>query len=207
MYKEIIIFFITVIVIYLIYFNDTRISWEAYNGKTYKIRNDGNKLNNIKADFLAKLDEKARNLVKYMYENKLPSQDVSKRTYNRFKNCSIGETPNGDKSAAYTINKGNGGIYICCLTDGKLNSENDSFFVILHELAHVMSNSYGHGDEFKENFDYIVKLAVKLDYWKDPKYEEKPVNYCGVKVTSSPCSGDLCNNQELDSYFKQTLLD
>ena len=152
--REIIIFFITVLVIYLLYFNDTRISWEAYNGKTYKIRNDGNDLNQIKADFLAKIDEKARKIVQYMYDNKLPSDAISKKTYNRFKNCTIGETPNGDKSAAYTINKGNGGIFLCCLTNGKLKSENDSFFVILHELAHVMSDSYGHGNEFKTNFDF-----------------------------------------------------
>jgi hypothetical protein len=70
-----------------------------------------------------------------------------------------------------------------------------------------MSNSYGHGEEFKTNFNFIVKLAVKLGLWKDPKYEERSVDYCGVEVTNSPCSGDKCNSNTLDYYYKESLLD
>lgn len=206
MYQEFILILIVFTVFYFLFFNDSRIEWEAYNGKKYKIKNDNKKLNQIKADFLARIDNKARKIVKYMYDNHLPTKEIALRTHNRFKNHEIGETPNGEKDgAAYT--KGKGHIYICVITKGKLNDENDTFFVCLHELAHVMSNSYGHGEEFKTNFNFIVKLAVKLGLWKDPKYEEKPVDYCGVKVTTSPCTGDLCNKDSLDYYFKESLLD
>jgi len=206
MYQEIILILIVLTVIYFIFFNDSRIEWEAFNGVKYKIKNDNKELNQIKADFLARIDIKARKIVKHMKDNHLPTKEIALRTYKRFTDSSIGETPQGEKSgAAFTINKGD--IYICCITKGKLNDHNDTFFVCLHELAHVMSNSYGHGEEFKINFNFIVKLAVKLGLWNDPKYEEKPVDYCGVKVTTSPCSGNMCNKNSLDYYFKESLLD
>lgn len=206
MYQEIILILIVLTVIYFMFLNDSRIEWEAFNGKKYKIKNDNKELNQIKADFLAKLDIKARKIVKYMKDNHLPTKEISNRTYDRYKG--VGETPLGEKSgAAYTINKGQNGIYICCITKGKLNDENDSFFVLLHELAHLMSNSYGHGEEFKTNFNFIVKLAVKLGLWKDPKYEEKSVDYCGVEVTQSPCSNGACEVNSLDYYYKESLLD
>lgn len=206
MYQEFIFILIVLTILYFIFLNDSRIEWEAFNGKKYKIKNDNKEINQIKADFLAKIDIKARKIVENMKDNNLPTKEISLRTYDRFKNSKIGETPQGEKSgAAFTINKGD--IYICCITKGKLNDENDTFFVCLHEIAHVMSNSYGHGEEFKTNFNFIVKLAVKLGLWNDPKYEEKPVDYCGVKVTTSPCSGDVCNSKTLDYYFKESLLD
>ena len=97
------------------FLNDSRIEWEAFNGKKYKIKDDNKKLNQIKADFLAKLDEKATKIIKYMYDNNLPTKEIAHRTHNRYKG--VGETPLGEKSgAAYTINKGQGGIYICCIT-------------------------------------------------------------------------------------------
>ena len=206
MYQEFILILIVLTVIYFMFFNDSRIEWEAFNGVKYKIKNDNKELNQIKADFLAKIDIKARKIVKHMKDNHLPTKEIALRTHNRFKDSRIGETPQGEKSgAAFTINKGD--IYICCITKGKLNDENDTFFVCLHELAHVMSNSYGHGEEFKTNFNFIVKLAVKLGLWKDPKYEEKSVDYCGVKVTTSPCSHGACDKNSLDYYFKESLLD
>ena len=139
-------------------------------------------------------------------ENKLPNKQIADLTYDRFKNCKIGETPNGEKSgAAYTINKTS--MYLCLITKGKFNNENDAYFVILHELAHVMSNSYGHGDEFKQNFRFIVQLAVKLELWKPANYEKEPVDYCGVTVTTSPCVNGICNKDKLEHYYKESLLD
>ena len=206
MYSELILFIIIFVTIYFLFFNDSRIDYLADNGLTYKIKNEGSdEIKKKKANILSRLDEKAKKIVKHMYDNKLPIEDIAIKTYNRFSNSKIGETPHGDKSAAYTQNKGN--IFICLLTNNKFNDENDAFFVILHELAHVMSDSYGHGDEFKKNFDFIVKLAVKLDLWKPKKYEEDNTDYCGVVVTSSPCMGDTCSKDNLDHFYKESLLD
>ena len=64
MYQELILILIVLTVIYFMFFNDSRIEWEAFNGVKYKIKNDNKELNQIKADFLAKLDDKARKIVK-----------------------------------------------------------------------------------------------------------------------------------------------
>ena len=206
MYSEfVLIIIITVIVIYILFKKDNRIPWEAIDGKEYLIVDSKNKeINQKKADMLAHLDKKARTIVKHMYDNQLPIKEISNITYNRFKSSKIGETPSGDKSAAYTINKGH--IYICLLTNNKFNDENDAYFVVLHELAHVMSSSFGHGEEFQTNFNFIVKLAVKLDLWKDPKYENRNVDYCGVNVTNSPCTSGSCEENTLEEYYKQSLM-
>ena len=206
MYSELILIILIILTIYFIFFNDNRIDYLADNGLTYKIRNEGSEeIKKKKANILSRLDEKSKKIVKHMFDNKLPTEDIANKTNSRFSNSVIGETPPGDKSAAYTQNKGN--IYICLITNDKFNDENDAFFVILHELAHVMSDSYGHGEEFKKNFDFIVKLAVKLNLWKPKKYEEDNTDYCGVIVTSSPCMGDTCSKENLDHFYKESLLD
>ena len=205
MYLEIFLIILIICVLCFIFGNDTRIEIEGYNNKKYKIRPNNNKdLMKRKADFLANLDIKAENITKDMYTDNYPNKEIASRLYSRFKNSSIDETPPNDNGAAYTINKGP--ISICIQKkDGTFHNGEDAFFVILHELAHIMSNSYGHGKEFQDNFDYIIKYAVKKNYWKDKEYENKPTDYCGVNITSSPCDNDACSKSSLDQYFKETL--
>lgn len=207
MYQEIIIILFLLCIVYVLFLYDPRIDYLASDGKNYKIvnSNDSN-INAKKAEYLSKINKKAHKIVKYMYDNNLPTKEIADTTYNRFKNCKIGETPNGEKDgAAHTINKTS--MYLCIITKGKFNDENDAFFVILHELAHVMSNSYGHGDEFKQNFNFIVKLAVKLKMWKPANYEKKSVDYCGINITTSPCNNGICKKDNLDYYYKESLLE
>lgn len=206
MYEEIILTLIIFIVFYIIFFNDSRIEIDSFNNKKYKIRPGSKEVMKKKADFLAVLDIKATKIVNEMYKENYPNQKVSDRLYERFKNSSINETPPNDSGAAYTINKGP--ISICIeKNNGSFYDEEDAFFVILHELAHIMSESYGHGKEFQENFDYIIKYAVKNDLWKDKNYQEKSSDYCGVEITSSPCDNEQCNKSNLDYFFKESLLD
>ena len=64
--------------------------------------------------------------------------------------------------------------------------ENIMMFVALHELAHIMTKSVGHTDEFWDNFRYLLKKAIKLGVYKDVNFEKNPVDYCGTKITNSP---------------------
>jgi len=186
-------------------FYDSRIDYLASDGKKYKIVDSKNhEINKKKADMLSRLNQKAHSIVEHMYNKQLPTKEIGDITHNRFINCIIGEIPEKD-GGGYTINKGSK-MGVCLVTKGKLNNENDALFVILHELAHVMSDSYGHGEEFKQNFNFIVKLAVKLDLWKPTNYDIQPVDYCGVKVTTTPCTDGTCKNDNLEHYYKESLL-
>lgn len=206
MYEEIILTLIIIYTFYIIFYNDNRVEVDAFNNKKYKVRPGTAELQKRKADFLAVLDNKATKIVNDMYNENYPNEKVSKRLYDRFKNSSINETPPNDSGAAYTINKGP--ISICIeKKNGSFHDQDDAFFVILHELAHIMSVSYGHGEEFQENFDYIVKYAVKNGLWTDKNYQDKSSNYCGVDITSSPCDNEQCTKSSLDNFFQESLLD
>ena len=196
MYKEFLFFLIIFVSIYFIFLHDNRIQWPADDGKKYIIMDSKNSVTNTKkANMLSKINYKAQKIVELMHEENVPNSSIANKTRKRFsKNFKIKEIAKSETgSAAYTINKGgiNGEMCVCLMTGDKFNNLNDIFYVILHELAHVMSDSYGHGKEFQRNFDFIVAFAVKKNLWKDQEYEKKNVNYCGVKITNSPCRGDF----------------
>ena len=138
---------------------DSRIDWMASDGKKYKIfKTDNEEINKKKAEYLMELNKTLHKIVDYMYLNHLPTKQISNKTKNRCKNLMIVEILEKE-GAAYTTGKGLN-LCLCLITNGKFNEMNDCKFVLSHEIAHIMSDSYGHGDEFKQNFNFIVKLAV-----------------------------------------------
>lgn len=80
--------------------------------------------------------------------------------------------------SAYTENKE---VITLCLTDPDTNTYydiNTIMYVALHELAHVVSSSQGHGDEFKKNFADLLKRGAELGIY-DPR-KPIPAQYCKV---------------------------
>lgn len=204
MYDIYILIIFIIIVVAILYGNDTRIEVMASDGVKYKVRQSTPENNIKKAELLSNCNKKARLLISKMKENNYPTKKISETLYNRSKNVIINECP--DTSAGYTINKGQI-ICVCCEKDNVVNKEKDVFFVVLHELAHVMSNEYGHGIEFQTNFDYITKYAAKYDLWEIVDYSKENTDICGVMVTNGPCDGDSCSKKNLDKYFKEDLLE
>lgn len=161
------------------------------DGKNYDVRSVGTIQNRqTAANYLAQINKKINELVNHMYINKLPDSDTANRLYDRWSKCQLKETNSSESSAAYTLNKST--EIRLCIRDAQGNFEdiNTSMFVILHELAHVMSVSYGHGEEFKNNFSYITHLASSLGIYKPELFQLSPKTYCGVSITSTPCSTD-----------------
>ena len=64
--------------------------------------------------------------------------------------------------------------------------ENLLMFVALHELAHVMTKSIGHTDEFWNNFKFLLKHAAENNLYKKHDFRKKPEKYCGTTITDSP---------------------
>lgn len=52
--------------------------------------------------------------------------------------------------------------------------------VALHELAHYISKTYGHNDEFRKNFKMLLDQATRMGL-HDPT-EIIPPDYCGIKT-------------------------
>lgn len=187
----ILLLLLLIIIFFLICLNKNKFTddtvEETYNGYIYKVRKTDSSTQTSTAKKLDNLRKELQILVDYCYKNKLPTENDASRLYSRFKNTQINETATNETSAAYVVNKGQ--ELRVCLND---ENKNDTMFVLLHELAHIMSKSYGHNDEFKKNMDFLVKEAVKLNIYKPTDYTKSPVNYCGVTISSTPCHNNKC---------------
>lgn len=89
-----------------------------------------------------------------------------------------GDIPLQEGGSAYTENKE---VITLCLKDPetkKYYDMNTIMYVALHELAHVISKSHGHNNEFKKNFAILLRDASRKKIY-DPR-KNIPTTYCGV---------------------------
>ncbi len=169
-----------------------------YDGKNYAVRKVGDlSSKQTAANYLSLINNKINTLVDYMYKHNLPDSNTAKRLYSRWRVCQLKETNSTEKSAAFTLNKSTE-IRLCIRnSNGEFEDPNTSMFVVLHELSHVMSISYGHEEEFKNNFSYITHLASSLGLYKPEDFKTEPKTYCGIQINTSPCmtdsSGSSCS--------------
>ena len=70
-----------------------------------------------------------------------------------------------------------------------IHDDNLLMFVIIHELAHIMSQSVGHNNEFYDNFKFLLRESVKKGIYNPVDFQKTPVNYCGINVTNNPYYG------------------
>jgi Zn-dependent protease with chaperone function len=173
--------------------NKTTTTMDRLTKESFVVQNNKHEPEWVREEVARRLAEIVRKvdiLVAHMRSQRLPDSVVSERLYQRWQKIrtnpkGLRETSPGENSAAYTINKGEQ-MRICVRderSDNLFEDENDSMFVILHELGHLMSKSYGHNMEFKKNFSYVTKIAVELELYKYTNYMEKPTTYCNVDIT------------------------
>lgn len=80
----------------------------------------------------------------------------------------------GSESA--TINKYR--VYLCTEYAGNSYDDNMLTYVLLHELAHVLTPEIGHGDAFRETFEKLLTRAKQAKLYNPSAV--KPRNYCGI---------------------------
>lgn len=156
------------------------------NGKKYCVRERKNiqKASNL----LAKTTEKLDDLVEHMAK-KYPTRENVERMVNNYNPTTIKETLPTSEYPAYSENKGEKIAF--CLNkkkgnDDNLIDENTLTFVAIHELAHVATESIGHGEEFWNNFKFLLENAVEIDIYKPVDYKKEPEGYCGMNITDNP---------------------
>lgn len=79
-------------------------------------------------------------------------------------------------SSSYTVDKNK--VYICTDYKDQKYDDNMLIYVILHELAHVITPEIGHGETFIDNFDRLLKRAIEAKLY-DPDLP-KVKNYCNT---------------------------
>lgn len=155
------------------------------DGLKYCVRDRENIESSI--DLLSIVIDRCSKVVDYVYE-KFPDEDRAKRLKENFNPHKINEILPNSEHTAYSENKGEKIAF--CLTKTKKSDNlidvNTLTFVALHELAHVMTKSIGHTDEFWSNFKFLIKQADMINIYKPIDYKKDPVVYCGMDITDNP---------------------
>lgn len=92
-------------------------------------------------------------------------------------NGTLSEVASGS-DIAYSLNKNS--IHICLRgVTHDPQSLNTAMYVLLHEMAHIATNEYGHTDEYWENFRWILEVAEQLGVYRYQNFNSMDVTYCG----------------------------
>jgi len=158
------------------------------DGKQYKVRDMPDK--EEAANLMARLRIRLMKITDAL-EKKYPDKAQVKHLVKNFRSDPsrfIEATPDSEHTS-YSINKGEQ-IYMCLRQregpNESLVNENVMTFVSLHELAHVCTESIGHGPDFWNNFGWLLKEAEALGLYQYTDFQAHPVSYCGVYITDSP---------------------
>lgn len=174
-----------------------------YIDGTKQIYVDNTFLNHNKAgEILSKLDDDNILLIEHLNSVYLKKENLDnpnnsiicdgiRQLSQNYQTNNIRENVPTSNSAdtSYSINKGST-VAICLRNmkqDYKFHDMNTLNFVVLHELAHIFSKSYGHGNEFWTNFKFILKEAKKIGIIELIDYRKNPVQYCtSMIITYNP---------------------
>lgn len=155
------------------------------DGNTYCVR-ERSKLE-LAADLLAEATSNMKKLVKYM-EQKHSANPAVKRLVENFNPDKISETLPTSEHTAYSENKGEKMAF--CLNEDKQGTRlidlSTLTFVAIHELAHLMTVSIGHKEEFWDNFKLLLKYAKESGIYEPVDYSKSPVQYCGTRIDENP---------------------
>ena len=184
------------IVIAFIFIIILKIYWESdmfqlkcviseVDGNKYCVRERAKLM--LAADMLATTTEKMKKLVAYV-KKEYPTRENCQRLASKFNPTAVREILPTSKFTAYSENKGQK-LAFCVTTTkegNKLIDQNTLTFVALHELAHIMTKSIGHKDEFWNNFKFLLENAKKIGIYTPVDYKQQNVNYCGMTISDNP---------------------
>lgn len=189
MYGFIIILFILLIALKMYTDSDEfnlRCIVSTVDGKKYCVR-ERNQVQKA-SDLLARTTEKLGYLVENVGQ-RYPDRENVKKLVKNFNPSTVKETLPTSEFTAYSENKGEKLAF--CLNKKKHNNDNliDSntlMFVATHEIAHIMTTSVGHTEEFWNNFKFLLENAVELKLYTPVDYKKEPEGYCGMDITDNP---------------------
>jgi transcriptional antiterminator len=101
----------------------------------------------------------------------------------------VENNPSNNVNTSYVEDKGK--IFAICLREkesgtNQLHDFSLLKYVILHELAHLSTELYGHPERFWLNFKILIEEAKAAGLYDPVDYEKYPVNYCYLDITYNP---------------------
>ena len=162
---------------------------EANNNVKFMVYNDRNKV--ASANLLAELVD-----IMYKLRNNLIKNKKNHDEYKQYielleenftnERTSIYENAPDSELTSYSVNKGEELAF--CLRSKKTGNFHDInllLYVAIHEMAHMACPEIGHGDLFKKVFRFLTSEAINIGLYKKVDYQDNPVEYCGMTLSSS----------------------
>ena len=150
------------------------------DGNTYCVRERASL--QLAADLLAKVTQNLKDLVAYCAK-KYPDNEKVQRMVQKFNPTKISETLPTSEFTAYSENKGEK-IAFC------LNKQKEGNKLIdlntLTFVAHVMTTSEGHKQDFWQNFKFLLEQAKDANIYDPVDYKKNPEPYCGMDISDNP---------------------
>ena len=138
--------------------------------------------------FIIELLRFLRNKFLIKKQGDILEQNFVSRLLNRYNPDVLLENwPKPGDDTSFVINKGD--KFGLCLRDKKYNEfhENNILqFVIIHELTHMGTTTYGHNYEFWSWMKFMLVQAKESGLYTPVNYGIHPEKYCGLKVSSNP---------------------
>ena len=136
------------------------------------------------ADYLADVNKTLQKLVRHMMAMYPNDPDVL-QLYRNYNPEAISEGSPESGYTSYSVNKGEKIILCIRQTDNSFVDKNVILYVAIHELGHIMTKDVGHTDRFWSNFRRLLKEAMGLGLYSKVNFNNKPEDYCGIKITTS----------------------
>ena len=163
----------------------------ASDGRLYSVQDLPNK--NEAAEMMAKIYTNIKKVIATYSSDEYTNDTPARLMVERFNPSALMENSVTSGDTSYSENKGE--KMVICLRD-KTNPPgyplidlNTVMFVVLHEMAHLMTESldaHKHTPEFWANFRRLLEDASKIGVWTPINYSKQPVAYCGMMITDSP---------------------
>jgi hypothetical protein len=181
----------------LLEFMDTRKIRSSLDNRNYSVSKSFSDIDKA-AETLSKLHAFICNFLDFLKKNyinnpnnpKDKKQFIQRILYKYNPDTLYENNPYNGGETSFVINKG--ASFGVCLrekitnTPDKIHNFNTLQFVVLHEITHIGTISYGHNNEFWSRFKFILSEAYKSGLYTPINYTLLPSNYCGLTITSNP---------------------
>jgi hypothetical protein len=156
------------------------------DGKQYKIQNLPDK--EEACERMCQIRTKLDKIIEH-YKDNFKQDQPAQLLISRFNPNSLEENDLDADSTSYSENKGE--KIVVCLRDKTKKpypfvDENTVMFVLIHELAHLMTTSIGHTPEFWTNFRKMLHECISIGVYQPVNYTKNPVQYCGMTISDTP---------------------
>jgi hypothetical protein len=137
------------------------------------------------ADLIATIKNKLKTLLEHLQKTYGSSDSRVAMLTANYRPERVSEGVDTPGYTSYSVNKGEQ-IVLCLRNKDKLMDVNTMMFVVLHEFAHLATESIGHTEEFWTNFKWILEESMNIGIYARQDFKTTNVDYCGIKITSSP---------------------